>query len=1109
MASYLPNNSYGAYGGYGGSTHQYAYNLQDHTVQQLPSGVFFQSSQIGADGEEFEVLEKGIDPLNIFPTFYNLDSGFVSNTTDGAPTPSTSSEARCLPLLDVNIDVDVQFTIAKTKVTQTFTNLSSYVIRETNYSFPLYDGSAVISFRCHVGEDKLLEGAIKPKEIAKQEFREAVAKQKVAALLEEHTPEVFETKLGNIPARSFVKVEITYVNELKADIGGEGVLVTLPTSMAPRYGAPPPQMLPSSTTDKNGLHITVHVHASVSLRKLESRTHPISVEMGAAGTIGKPAAVSSFGDLVRGADKSDNEFDPKKAKATLSERNVTLGRDFVLLILASGSSMVASGAQLEEASGAELQSAMKLTLNPRDIFSSYVEPESFNGEIIFIADRSGSMHGLTMDTLKDALDVFLKSLTEGVRFNIYSFGSSFTSLWPQSQPYTDDNVEAAVQHVSTFRANMGGTEILRPIKDAVQKRIVMENFTTQIICLTDGEVWSEAEVREFVSGTRLELKDAVRFFALGIGNKVSHRLVEGIGTEGGGFAEVIVVDGRGRLEGRVMRMLKGALTPASYDCELEFDGRSTYAASSSNEGSSFMQAPYKILPLHPFSRTTIYFLFDNKYSADLKVVTLKSSTPSGEHISVKIPVVKAAANTYIVHHLAAKAIVMDLETGKSWLHSTLTNSKVADAAAKDLGERLAVNYHITSKWTSFVAREKKGNEENTGRLYKAPRRDLAELNKRRTAPTAQFLQAHRQAVLATTGPWYTGSPPLKSYVPPYVSSGSTAGASRRTALSHTSDLVNSPEAPSPKLGEQFPEPYAGSDSVRHAFQDEDGSRSVSSLSVSNKSGEIEQCFSMFSKTSKIKEKNSVGALNMGGNSLSSADFSSFPSLTMYDSHTLVSGESPVPHDDQRQQLRRPQQQLERSFDLPVQVQYGSCRAGSVEALKSELDVEEDDLSSYTQLSYTIKPMSKSMASANSSPDSNDASMALNLRNVIRMQSAQGSFRLPPSLLTAICSHFTAGIMSMLEATLASYSNSNGEDMKTKLGDTLEFLLQTMLVVTWIKLACAPDKEIWELLVWKAERWIGKMVGEVNTWSGKVVGVREVQRRLGDYVREQWIDSHVA
>ena len=169
MSSHLPIYHYGGkYGRRGGGPHQYAYNLQDQTVKRVPSGVCFYLSQIDAGRKELETLEKGIDPFNIFPTFHNVDDEFLSNTGDTTPTTSTNDETWCLPLLDVNIDVDVQSSIAKTKVTQVFTNMSNYVIKEANYLFPLYNGSAVISFRCHVGDDKLLEGAIKPKEVSPQ-----------------------------------------------------------------------------------------------------------------------------------------------------------------------------------------------------------------------------------------------------------------------------------------------------------------------------------------------------------------------------------------------------------------------------------------------------------------------------------------------------------------------------------------------------------------------------------------------------------------------------------------------------------------------------------------------------------------------------------------------------------------------------------------------------------------------------------------------------------------------------------------------------------------------------------------------------------------------------
>jgi hypothetical protein len=50
-------------------------------------------------------------------------------------------------------------------------------------------------------------------------------------------------------------------------------------------------------------------------------------------------------------------------------------------------------------------------------------------EVVFLCDRSGSMSdGNKMANLKEALQVFLKSLPVGVKFNICSFGTNYTTL---------------------------------------------------------------------------------------------------------------------------------------------------------------------------------------------------------------------------------------------------------------------------------------------------------------------------------------------------------------------------------------------------------------------------------------------------------------------------------------------------------------------------------------------------------------------------------------------------------------------------------------------------------------------------------------------------------
>ncbi|OOF94675.1 hypothetical protein ASPCADRAFT_6359 [Aspergillus carbonarius ITEM 5010] len=71
------------------------------------------------------------------------------------------------PLLSVSVDVDIQGRFSTTKITQCFTNTSPSAARDAHYLFPLYDGSVITSIRCWLG-DRLLEGAVKPKEVAQE-----------------------------------------------------------------------------------------------------------------------------------------------------------------------------------------------------------------------------------------------------------------------------------------------------------------------------------------------------------------------------------------------------------------------------------------------------------------------------------------------------------------------------------------------------------------------------------------------------------------------------------------------------------------------------------------------------------------------------------------------------------------------------------------------------------------------------------------------------------------------------------------------------------------------------------------------------------------------------
>ena len=653
---------------------------------------------------------------------------------------STVTEAY-LPLLQASLNVNVVNTTSRTILTHLFSNDGDEAIPEATYSFPLYDGSTVISFTCWIGGVTVI-GSVETKKKAQEKYQGAVSRNDVPVLLEEHTSEIFETSVGNIPGQTDVRIEIVYVNELKPDMGGEGVLVTIPTSVAPRYGALPhgySKKANPSLEVKDGMEIRIEVSTSVPIRKLESRTHPISVDLGST----QPVQIGTFGSLAAGATSA--VADNRRARATLSNHAPVLGRDFVLLIQVSEPGLLGSRAVMESCAEHPGYSAVQVAFTPRDLFVSQLPQDRFKAEIIFIADRSGSMEN-KISALGRSLGIFLQSIPQkGFHFNIASFGSTCSLLWPRSKQYDQETLNAAHQHLKkSFKADMGGTELLQALKTVVRSRRTDIDLQTEILLLTDGEVWDVDSILDFVRSTRDEIGEKIRFFALGIGNAVSHKLLEGIGRCGGGFAEVVAVDSPGSWDSRVVRMLKGALSPSSWNCRitLKSDQEQPFAMGSSPKMSHsdsprllFVKAPYEIPPLLSFTQSISYFLIE---SSDMPCtsITIHGASSSGQNVTVDIPIERAKVSDPTILHLAAKAILSDMETGRSQLHDEAAQRLKLSASAVNAyickkAEVIGKKWSITGRWTSFVGVSSSNQEKYCTRIYRANKAELAGLTETR------------------------------------------------------------------------------------------------------------------------------------------------------------------------------------------------------------------------------------------------------------------------------------------------------------------------------------------------------------------------------------------
>lgn len=356
------------------------------------------------------------------------------------------------------------------------------------------------------------------------------------------------------------------------------------------------------------------------------------------------------------------EIDGASATVRLGERRTALDRDFVLLVKLQEPHE--PRARVEERDG---EAVAMVAFQPR------FETRESASEVIFVVDRSGSMGGSSIAEARNALQLCLRSLRQGSWFNVVSFGSSHEMLFPESRPYAEESLRLATEHVRALEANLGGTEIL-PALEAVFASKSTSELPRQVLVMTDGQVSNTEAVLALVR----KHSETTRVFTLGIGAGASHHLVRGMARAGEGEAELIFPGER--IEAKVLRQLSRALSPAITDVRVSWGGLEV------------KQAPHRVPPVFAPGRVLVYGFLARPLEREVEV---KLEARGGEGaLSFPVSLSPAKRTTdFLVSTLAARALLRDLE----------------DAGQKDAATAIGVKYGLSSKWTSFVAIERRAD----------------------------------------------------------------------------------------------------------------------------------------------------------------------------------------------------------------------------------------------------------------------------------------------------------------------------------------------------------------------------------------------------------------
>ncbi|KAI0905822.1 von Willebrand factor type A domain-containing protein [Ustulina deusta] len=593
-----------------------------------------------------------------------------------------------LPAVSVSIEVRITGDVAEVTAKQLFWNDADTLIREGSYTFGLPNGCTVTGFTCRIGNKKVLKATARPKVEAQMEFQRALASHTTAALLEQNTPEIFTSSLGNIPPNTRIKTEIKYATILQRRFGDHRntTTLTIPTYIANRYGQRPASLQGLSLgTKPDDISLRIEILKSEHIQSIKCVSHEILVERG-----------TGIGEALKWDDIGKETKDTKHETAiiTMKEPTSWIETDFILSIDTACSNGDGNPeAWLEVHPSFENQAAMMVTLPSRML---PVQNEiSKTGEILFVADRSGSMED-KMENLRSAMHFFLKGIPVGRIFNIWSFGSDYESLWAKSRVYEEESLRLALNYVDTkFDANMGGTEILPALEAIIAA--ADPSLPCDVVILTDGEVWRLDETLSLVRRAKETSNGAIRFFSLGLGSHVSHALVEGIAKQGGGYSEVIPRADKGGWEERVVAILKAALTVHVHDLALELGGLKATTS------------PADLRSLNPFQAHRIFLLLERGTTPENGSIAL-TFISDGKPTTVNASIIQLEKPSTFIHSLAARALLDDLERAISssapYQPEACRGTERGEADISRLAESIACKYILPSKWTSLFLLEK-------------------------------------------------------------------------------------------------------------------------------------------------------------------------------------------------------------------------------------------------------------------------------------------------------------------------------------------------------------------------------------------------------------------
>jgi Ca-activated chloride channel family protein len=572
-----------------------------------------------------------------------------------------------LPLRHTDVDAEVVGVMSAVKVTQQFRNPYKKPI-EAVYVFPLPHRAAIHAMTMRVG-DRVIRARIKRRETARAIYKRAKKRGKTAALLEQERPNIFTQSVANIMPGDRIRVELRYVEELVPRDGRYSFV--FPMVVGPRYMGEArslgrkqsgsgwardnrrvgdasrisPPMLGRGTRPGHDISVNLRINAGVAISDLKSKSHRTTLQ----------------------------QPNPDTAAIQLDRGDRIPNKDFVVSYrLTGGTPRVTALAGASKGLGGHFLLMVQPKARP-------AQTDLSPREYIFVVDTSGSMSGKPIKRVKSVMRRCLAGMQPLDRFQVIQFAGGASALSKAPLRLTRDNLSRALAFVSSFSGG-GGTEFI-PALELALKQPRDPRRARIVLFMSDGYIGYEAEVLRFL---RQNLNGA-NVFVLGVGSSVNRYLIDGMARIGHGEPFVLLDnDSDARL---VRRFFDTVSRPALTNVTVDWGGLPVERVTPARAPDLFADRP--IVVSGRYGR-----------AGGSGTVTIRgqlAGKPYEQKLQVSLPGHGAASpNGTALAYLWARRSIGELMDRFS------TDPESTPATKKHV-TRLALRYSLMSKWTAFVA----------------------------------------------------------------------------------------------------------------------------------------------------------------------------------------------------------------------------------------------------------------------------------------------------------------------------------------------------------------------------------------------------------------------